>query len=453
MSEVIEQGATRWVRPGDFGGGGGKHYDNRVPSKDRRNQRPTRSPKRGLTDKKGRPRPGHPDYRPRNPRSPKVWPGGLPPYPGGAPRRAPDGTPLPYNPRKPSVSVPRFKPVPGLGRAIPLRRLPRLPGAGQALGLLDTLDELYKRKLEVPYPNPSNGWFKTFECETTPPPNTWGSPTHGIVPVIKEHHKCIGGQAQGQPGNPQAAPTATSKDWSAWWSYPITGGFRSMHRESWKRYTVATNVLPLLITTKTAPFPSPVNPNTMRMSPSLPAPEPVPVPEPAMQPAGLGAPITRARVIDPKAGVRPIRARKRMPPRSREDEGKTFSGSKRIMTGFFKALDVTSEASEVIDAIYGGLPPETKKKWGCNRSNFGIDQAGQYGIDNADCKAKALFHNWHKVDWSIAVENVIKNALEDKVLGAIHRGLPRNTGSALDPSFQELGEHLQAALDELVQFK
>lgn len=107
--------------------------------------------------------------------------------------------------------------------------------------------------------------------------------------------------------------------------------------------------------------------------------------------------------------------------------------------------DAVSEGSEVVDAFYEALPKKVKDNWDCNRNAAFIDSAGQYGISNADCKLGALWHNWHKVDMNRAVQNLVANYIEDKVVGGIQRMIPRNTINAVQD-----GEKLVSkALDEL----
>ena len=56
------------------------------------------------------------------------------------------------------------------------------------------------------------------------------------------------------------------------------------------------------------------------------------------------------------------------------------------------------------------------------------DQAGQYGIDGADWKAKAIWHNRDKIDINKAIEEIIKNSVEDDLYGVYHQAKDRLTG-------------------------
>lgn len=130
----------------------------------------------------------------------------------------------------------------------------------------------------------------------------------------------------------------------------------------------------------------------------------------------------------------------RQPPRKREKHRK---GKGPIAVGAALA-DSLSEGAEVVDALYEALPKKTQKKWSCNRSAAFIDKAGQYGIDNADCKLKALYHNWHLVDADAAVRGIVANHLEDKFIGAIQKVIPRNSINAFEGGEKVVAKGLDA---------
>lgn len=95
------------------------------------------------------------------------------------------------------------------------------------------------------------------------------------------------------------------------------------------------------------------------------------------------------------------------------------------------AMDIISEASEFVDALYDALPDDVRKRW--DQKGRGLmDSAGQYGIDGADWKLNALWHNWHKVDIEQAIKNIIANELQDKILGKYQQALPKNIGHVAD---------------------
>lgn len=107
-------------------------------------------------------------------------------------------------------------------------------------------------------------------------------------------------------------------------------------------------------------------------------------------------------------------------------------------------LDAVSEGAEVVDAFYEALPKKVQDNWDCNRNAAFIDSAGQYGIDNADCKLGALWHNWHKVDMNKAVQNIVANHIEDKVIGGIQRMIPPNSINAFEGGEKLISKALDA---------
>lgn len=125
----------------------------------------------------------------------------------------------------------------------------------------------------------------------------------------------------------------------------------------------------------------------------------------------------------------------RVPAGVRVREKKAITKMKALGIALYKALDFASEGAEVISAVYDALPDAVKKRWEKGRGDRPGDSFGQYGLDGADWKVQALYHNWDKVDPSQAVKNIFKNQLSDSVIGAIQAQLPNNTGSA-----HEVGE-------------
>ena len=104
-----------------------------------------------------------------------------------------------------------------------------------------------------------------------------------------------------------------------------------------------------------------------------------------------------------------------------------MSRSKKMALALFAGLDTVSELSEIIDAFYDALPKDVRKRWDQEGRGL-IDQAGQYGIDGVDYKMQALFWNFHRVDPGQALHNIMKNALEDQLVGAVAKNLPVNVG-------------------------
>lgn len=135
---------------------------------------------------------------------------------------------------------------------------------------------------------------------------------------------------------------------------------------------------------------------------------------------------------------------KRAPPPPDVSEGKFITKSARVGIALYKALDGISEAAEIVDAVYDALPDDVKRRWGRNRPTAAfLDQAGQYGIDGADWKLRAIYYNVDKIDGQKAVTNIIKNHLEDKVIGGMQRWLPRNSGAAHEGGEKAVAEVLK----------
>lgn len=159
--------------------------------------------------------------------------------------------------------------------------------------------------------------------------------------------------------------------------------------------------------------------------------------------------------------VVPIDPVRREPPGKRERHGKVMTRSAKVGIALYRALDRASESAEVVDAIYQALPKDVRDRWEKDRFpdahwikdkqtgkwiKVGIDRPGdnfgQYGLSGADWKLQALYWNWHKVDLVQAVKNVIKNELQDQVIGLIQRQLPRNVGNAHSLGDRELAKLL-----------
>lgn len=130
----------------------------------------------------------------------------------------------------------------------------------------------------------------------------------------------------------------------------------------------------------------------------------------------------------------------REPPPSSTKERKVLSRGKLFAIAAFKAMDWASEASDIVDAVYQALPDDVRRRW--DRPDRGaLDQMGQYGIGGADWKLQALWHNWHRLDVEKALENIVKNQLEDAVYGNIHKHLPKQTGGqAMEPAWEAFAE-------------
>lgn len=159
-------------------------------------------------------------------------------------------------------------------------------------------------------------------------------------------------------------------------------------------------------------------------------------------------------------GASPVAPSTRTPPRRGDKEQKTQSRSGRLMVAFFKVLDQTSESAEIVSAFYDALPPHVRERWEAKRADYlsrqAIDNAGQYGIDGADWKLKAIYHNWHYFKdldrLETALRGAVWNILEDKVYGGVHKRLPPNWINANEGAEKALADAVKE-LETLVGLK
>lgn len=198
-----------------------------------------------------------------------------------------------------------------------------------------------------------------------------------------------------------------------------------------------------------APQPSPwpwQNPNVTRNLPSSvetmppeagqPAPgnslEPAPKPQPAPEPNQQAREVT-------ETGVRRIPSRhiRALPPRGTR-ERKSIAKSKMIVMGIFGAIDKISEAAEIVDAAFEALPKKVQDRWK-QKARPG-DSFGQYGIDGADWKLKALYYNYESIDIKAFARNVVQNEAEDQLVGSMQKYLPKNTVNAFNRSVDTDGD-------------
>lgn len=355
---------------------------------------------------------------------------------------------------------------------------PRLPGPGMVMDLLDLADKMAKGTGGAPVPGaglPAGGVLK---CSFGP-----------AIPFISH----VGGRS----GNVNAADCGLG--FQAWLGAP--GAFDPAGISSW--------VAPFTIVTLAANNPNPCSqpPSTpmgscdratyaqvwhWTASGNLPADPTAPLfvigsplsvdtmPDPNEQRRMAGEPDPlRSREPRPSDGPLPIASwpltgpetwshaytssdgsHHRGPPPGRtvtrypdKEVPKRMSASKAFAVTAFHALDSISEFSEIVDAFYESLPADVRKRWEAKHGRdtvFPLDQAGQYGIDGADWKAKALYYNADKIDVETAIKNVIKNAVEDRILGDIHRSIPRQSGAAFSDAQKELSKQIDAWMDYLL---
>ncbi len=341
----------------------------------------------------------------------------LPPERG--PRPVPKRVPVPDFGRKRRPPAPRLPPVP---RLAPLRFI---PGVGLGLGAAGLIDGLLPYPAPDPLIPPPNYCLARY-CDD--PPENWtgeiilsGTSRAGSSCILSMD--CLSGQAIGgavlEPGVGFDRGTVR---FGLWWPYRLQSGVvRHKHFRSYYRTQRGTTHFGYQPVRYAGPLGR--DANLTRASPSVPD----PVPEPAR------APPSRWQWNSGGPPLAPPRPHRREPPERGDKERKMRSQAARIGQALFRALDRISESAEVVDAVYEALPDDVKRRWERGRqSRRFLDQAGQYGIEGADWKLEALYHNWHRVDVRQAMKNILQNHVEDKIIGGAQRYLPNNVINAFD---------------------
>ena len=307
-------------------------------------------------------------------------------------------------------------------------------------------DQMMPRKV-APYPNPGNGWRMNLYCSEDninhSRPFRFGL--------------CIGGQAGMGTSIAIVPPSPTDKQWSLWNAY-WTPALRGRTRISFERSSTDRNFEPTMLTTKYAPDWMP-NPNIERHAPPQGqfadkladqherAREALN--QPFVAPDLSDKPVQK--VIEMASGApAPPSARPPYAPREPPDPGtRERKYIPRGAIAVWRAVDWISEKAETVDAFYDALPKHVKERWQCKPRGF-VDTFGQYGLDGADCKARALWHNWHHVDFEQAIRNVVKNEVADKIIGRYQRELPKNTGQALEDGEKLVAKAIDKILDGIL---
>lgn len=159
-------------------------------------------------------------------------------------------------------------------------------------------------------------------------------------------------------------------------------------------------------------------------------------------------PFTRqAYQFGPPNGSPPVKVGRPGPPSPPGANEREVPKTKGVGAVFRAAMDVISESAEFVDALYESLPEKTRKKWDCSGSRGLIDSAGQYGIDKADCKMRALWHNTKKIDPVKAIKNIIANEIQDKVIGDLSRMQPKEVGRTTEDGMKAVNDLLDALFE------
>lgn len=398
---------------------------------------------------------------------------------GPRPKPANDNWPKPANDNwkrirefdLPSVAQDVLPYVPSLVRNLPARR------AFELVELFDDIVYAYPRTGDI-VANPARGWRLYGECANPMGPIThfnvrgWTSTPWHQAP-LEYAEECLAGQAGVGTPLPVVVPNSNYLGLILFHGYEIAPGqLRYQFVRTYWRYEGNTSSEPHTIQEKTVVSCLPaVNPNFIRWMPTY---RPGDNPEVADAPGQVLAlaPTVRDRTMEATATSVRTQQRKhlREPPEKQTQEGKYSTRSRRFALALAKVMDGISEGSEVITSFYDALPEELRKqiekarfpnarwikdkrtgKWrkvGMDRPG---DQYGQYGIEGADWKAQALWEHWDKVDMEAAMENLFKNYVEDKVIGGIHRKLPRNYGNANPEGDREFAKRLEELVDYVLE--
>ncbi len=267
--------------------------------------------------------------------------------------------------------------------------------------------------------NPGTGWILVNECKGGPAGDRWyqlsAYPGPNSLAAV-----CLGAQAgtQTTPEDSINVHNQSGLTWGQW--NGLTDIDRYQHIRNYGR-TRPSNIEWFHSYGVAHPNFRRINPNIQRFI--NPTPQPLPRPAPARAPSPH-----RIITIAPRPRNRPApqqaAAARSKPPPSNTKEIKGTAG--KLGAKMFEAIDYISEASEVVDALYQALPKDVRKRW--NRPDRPGDNAGQYGIDGADYKLQALWHNWSKLDVNEAIKNVLYNQLEDKLYGEAYRARNNLTG-------------------------
>ncbi len=285
--------------------------------------------------------------------------------------------------------------------------------AGRYIDLIKFGHELLSKQTTA-RPKEPVGWSLIGRCFSKGSPNGWVA--HG--PGITYANQCLGLQAGTEIASMDADPLALGVTHALW------NSTRTKYTHI-LNYTRANGVASATTTHRFHPshrLNAHIVPNVMRAINLTPQPLGITAPSQALAPEP--SPLYQ-RAVEISIGARPraapaaFRASRSQPAEPNVKERKGKAG--QLGAALFKALDVISEGSEVVDAFYQALPQSTRTEWGRRNPKKREDNQGQYGLGGAEWKGQALYHNWHKVDFGKAIKNVLANELEDRLYGAAHK--------------------------------
>lgn len=377
---------------------------------------------------------------------------------------------------KPSIPTPAVPP-PGIVPRRFGRKLVRL-GLRRLTTPLDILDPLEPLFWPQPWqiPNPANGWYKCWgDCPTVVPDCGTNVGSSCSLPS----QMCLGGQAL-VAGSMVPAPTHT-KLLLMKQAKPVGSPNPKTLHSLFQRNTAANNSNPAMVNTMRGGFslfPQP-DPNLVRAGLGrVPQPLETPLPAPQRVPQ---APVAPARAVSfgpsdsprpnrgnvPQPIAKPEKVRPPAPPGRGVKEPPKQRGPVALIVKLFKIADVVSESCEVVDSVFEALPKEVQKAakkkagyvWSPKQKKYILpyghtrapaDNYGQYGLDGCDWKAEAIYRHADKLDTCVAIQNVMKNQVEDKIHGVKEKYRPRNTVNGLKEADKQFGQDLNSLLDEIM---
>lgn len=331
------------------------------------------------------------------------------------------------------------------------RRLVRYSPVGKALDAALSLPDYIPGKLGVRIPG---GWEQTSNCPSSRPPTHWGT--------VSTVNSCLGGQAMAATA--MGVPDPGTLEWvmpggltritfAKATHYTTAGGYsRGIRGDGYRlRAGAAADPSPWSfprVNVRPAHLNPWVNPNVQRGTPTeVPFPEAMPEPEPWPDPLHKAVEVTVHETG--QVTIRTVQPSRRKPPGRKESERKA-RGKVTLGQWVFGALDNLSEGSEVIDAIYGALPLGIRiAAEKAARDKSPLDAFGQYGIAGLDWKIPVIIDNWDKVDINAALKGIVKNQIEDQLIGLKERLRPRNTINAMTEADKAYAKVVDDLLTEI----
>lgn len=267
--------------------------------------------------------------------------------------------------------------------------------------------------------DPSRRWRMThglFSCLS----GTYPIAPDNIFTSLTNYDSCLTGQAISTPGLANTAVVPNNQSSQGWWRWN-----KSITNRRYGNYARWIETTSRILDAKTLYLPTPwlagnpfmaPNPNLVRMAQPVRLADPIPLAEPS--PWARSKPIMQFDVSPtgaPMPWAPPAPPHRRAPPRVREKHRKGESPDPSLGPKLADKLEKISEGCDLIDSLYQALPPEVDAKWKCNAIKGGF--GGQYEVGGCNCKAAALAHNFHKLDLTDAVRNILTNEIEDRIIG------------------------------------